>query len=235
MKKNELRGLAVLVILLVAANVLAFVPPFVHTGVFWVSYLFLMVAILMQIPAEYAAFHDENGTSPKSRLYGFPIARVGAVYLIAQAVISLVCMALGQVLPLWLVVLVDVLLLAAAGVGLIATDAMREEIARQDMKLEADVSTMRALQSKASALPGLCTNPTTAKALTQLNEALRFSDPVSSDATREAEQELGALLDELQQAVTDGDDNAVWDLCKRCKTSLTERNRLCKLGKSNRA
>ena len=40
-------------------------------------------------------------------------------------------------------------------------------------------------------------------------------------------------MDELEQAVTDGDSAAALGLCKRTSAALVERNRLCKLNKGN--
>ena len=100
-------------------------------------------------------------------------------------------------------------------------------------ELKKDVAAMRAIQSKLSVLPGQCGDPVTAKCLTQLAEEIRFSDPVSSEATRETEADLNALTDELQKAVLENDTAAAQNLCKRCQAVLMERNRLCKLEKGS--
>lgn len=54
---------------------------------------------------------------------------------------------------------------------------------------------------------------------------------MSSAATAEAEQELTALVDELVAAVVDGETDTAAALCGRATAVLTERDRLCKLGK----
>ena len=110
-------------------------------------------------------------------------------------------------------------------------DAVAEQIHAQDAKLKKDVAAMRAIQSKLSVLPGQCEDPVTATCLTQLAEEIRFSDPVSSEATQETEADLNALTDELQKAVLEHDTAAAQNLCKRCQAVLMERNRLCKLEK----
>lgn len=45
MKKNQLRGIAVLGVLLLAFIVISFAAPFAKTGVFWVAFLFGIIAI----------------------------------------------------------------------------------------------------------------------------------------------------------------------------------------------
>ena len=69
-----------------------------------------------------------------------------------------------------------------------------------------------------------CDNASAKADLKKLSEALRFSDPVSSDATVETEAELKHLLDELQTALVDGEFAGIGGLCKQAKTVLAERN-----------
>lgn len=104
MKKNEIRAIAFVLIVLIAFNVVVLTLPFVMNGVFWVSYIFGMLAILLQLTVMKIAF--KNGSSVKSKFYGFPIARIGAIYAITQLVVSLIFMLLAHFLPVWLPVVV---------------------------------------------------------------------------------------------------------------------------------
>ena len=229
MSKTKLRTGIVLAVVFVVFTVAAFAIPFRKTGVFWLSYVFGVAAIAAQIYVLQVAFTGQK--SLRSKFYGFPIARVGIVYLVVQLILSLVCMALAAVLPVWIVILADVVVLGAAAVGVVATETMREEIQRQDTVLKKDVSAMRAMQSMARSLVGMCADKTLAAELEKLSDALRYSDPVSSEALEESEAELKGLLDELQKAVVEQsyEDGAV--LCQRAMAVLGERNRLCKLNK----
>ena len=231
MKKNMIRAGAALAVLLVLYILIAFLIPFVHTATFWVSFVFTIIAFAVVGAAVYTAF--VKNPDAKSKFYGFPIARIGVIYGIAQLLAGLLLMALGKWVPVWLAVLVYAIMLGAAVIGLISADAVAEQIHAQDAKLKKDVAAMRAIQSKLSVLPGQCEDPVTAKCLTQLAEEIRFSDPVSSEATQETEADLNALTDELQKAVLEHDTAAAQNLCKRCQAVLMERNRLCKLEKGS--
>ena len=59
---------------------------------------------------------------------------------------------------------------------------------------------------------------------------LEHCDPL--DIIAEAEAELFACVDTLQQAVVDGDEAAIIELARKASLTLAERNRLCKLSKS---
>ena len=228
-KKNMMRTLAVAAIVLVLFCVLAFAIPFVHGAVFWLAFIFTIIAILAQLYIAKKAF--ANGEGARSKFYGFPIARVGFIYLFVQVLAGLVCMALGLVLPVWVAVVLFILILALAAIGFITVDAIRDEVERQDAVLKTNVTSMRTLQSKAAAIASQCEDASLKNILTALSDKFRFSDPVSSAATEEAETGLAALMEELQAAVLDSDSEAAVALAKRLEAALAERNRLCKLGK----
>lgn len=229
MKKNLLRVMAAVVLLLAVWNVLSFAIPFERTTLFWLSYALTTVAMVAQLPILAISFH--HGGDLRSLLYGVPIARVGGIYLLAQTVISLLCMALAGKFPFWVALIVEALLIAAAGLGLLTTTAMRDEIHRQDHTLQSGVSCMRALQSKAQALAGQAGNRRVLPQLRRLADNLRYSDPVSSPATQDTETELTNCLEDMEKALVDGDTDSVAALCAKADSLLVERNRLCKLNK----
>ena len=228
MSKNKLRFYIVLAILFVVLSVIAFVLPFQKTATFWLSYAFAVIAIAVQIYAYPKAF---DGPSVKSKFYGFPLARVSTIYLIAQLVLSLIFMVASKWVPAWIPVVLFALLLGVTAIGFIAADTMKDEIERQDVVHKANVTTMRALQSKAVFVAGQCEDAETKKALDAFAEALRFSDPVSSDALVDIEENLTGLVEELGNAVLDKDFEAARTLCAKASTLLADRNRMCKLNK----
>ena len=228
-KKNTIRTLVVLAIVLILYCVLAFAIPFVRGPVFWLSFVFTILALLAQLWVLKTSF--AHGESVRSKFYGFPIARIGLIYLIVQFIVGFACMAMGAFLPTWVAIILLVVILGAAAIGLITVDAIRDEVERQDTVLKADVTAMRALQSKTASIAAQCQDPPLKKVLTSLAEQFRFSDPVSSGDTAEAEAGLNELVDLLQSAVIERDPDSALALVPRIEAALAERNRLCKLGK----
>ena len=227
--KNTMRGCIILGITLAAWLVIVLAVPFVKNTAYWLSFAFTVIAFAAQLYVFKISFR--NGESTRSKFYGFPIARIGVVYLAVQLVLGLLVMALAKWIPAWVGAVVFVVVLAVAAVGCIAADMMRDEVERQDAQLKADVSVMRAMQSKANALVNQCDKPELKTELEKLSEDFRFSDPVSSEALADIEASLSACLDELQRSLTDGDMDSAAVLCRRAAATLTERNRLCKLNK----
>lgn len=231
MSKGTVRTLVVLGLLLLVYLMLALLIPFVKTGVYWVALIFGIIAIAAQTVIMKCAF--QNGESIKSKFYGFPIARIGVIYLVAQMVISFASMALSQWVPMWLEILLCGLLLAFTTIGLVAADAVREEIEVQEVQMKKDVAMMDGLISQAAHLVSLCEDSELKKAVQKLANEFRYSDPVSAEELLDIEKELQIELEELQRAVLDGDKDSAMPLCRQTMNTLAERNRLCKLGKKN--
>ena len=230
MKKGTVRSIAVLAILLVIYLLIVFVIPFEHSPVFWVSFVFTLLAFALSSAAAYIGFIKQPDA--KSKFYGFPIIKIAAIYLLCQVVTGLLFSLISQWwMPVWIPVLLYAIGLGAAAIGLISADAVVEQIQTQDQQLKKDVTLMRGLQSKVSQMKAQCEDPAAAKAVAELSEALQYSDPVSSDAIQEAEADLSAAIDELQSAVVDGDSEVTQKLCRKAAALLNERNRLCKLNK----
>lgn len=229
MKKDSIRALAAAGILLAVYHLIVFLIPFDQETNFWIAYLFSLVGFGVVGYALYISMF--KSASIKSRFYGFPILRIGLIYGAVQLVLGFVFMILGELLPYELVLIVEVVVLAAALLGLIATETMKDTIEQQDTKLKKQVTMMRALYSRVSQMTGFCQDPEAAAALKALTEEFRYADPVSNPSTARAEADLVSLTDTLQQAVTDNDADAVKELCRRATVVLAERNRLCKLNK----
>ena len=227
MTKDKKRFLVIVAVLFAALTLIAFAVPFVRNGTFWVAYIFAVIAIAAQVYAFPVAF---EGKSAKSKFYGFPIARLTVIYLAVQFALSIVSMATAKWVPAWVGILLFSLILCAAAIGFIAADAMRNEVERQDTALKKDVTVMRSLQSKLRMMESNCEGEAK-KAVSELSELARYSDPVSHEATAAIEAELMTNVDELQAALVDGENEAILAMCKKCTALLGERNSLCRLNK----
>lgn len=228
MKTNATRGIITLVILLAVFSVIAFVIPFPKSTVFWIAYFCGVIAILFQLYIFKTSF---GNTDARSRFYGFPVARLGIYFLVIQLIASISEIALSQFLPTWVVVIINVLILAVALLGSITTETMRDEIAVQDVKLKKSVSNMRELQSLTASLVNQGNDSEVKTALRELAEEFRYSDPLTSDKTSDLEENMHNQLGNLQQALVDGDMAAAKILCTKLLDSLRERNRICSLNK----
>ena len=80
MKNDERQKKYLLILLLTAVvfSVAAFLLPLNKSGLFWIAYIFEIIAILLQIPVFKLAF--DNAETLRSKFLGFPVFRVGYLY-----------------------------------------------------------------------------------------------------------------------------------------------------------
>lgn len=226
MKKDTIRALIVAAIILVVYTLIAFVIPFEHTEAFWISYVFTLVSFAVAGASIYISFVVKPDA--RSRFYRFPIARIGVVYSIIQLIVSLLVMILAAVIPWWIPTLIYAIGFGFAVVGLVAAEAVVDQIQTMDTKLKKDVAMMRALQSKMIQLAEQSDD----KEIRALADEFRYSDPVSNESLARAEADLVAAVNELQAAYVQGDQEGMKLMCKKTSAILSERNRLCKLTKN---
>ena len=228
MTKNTTRGILMLVIVLAVFSVIAFVIPFPKSTVFWIAYICGIFAIFFQLYIFKSSFGKAD---VRSRFYGFPIARLGICYLVIQLVVSIIEIALSKFLPTWVVIIINVLILAVALIGCITTETMRDEIAAQDVKLKKSVSNMRELQSLTASLVNQTGDAELKKSLQKVADEFRYSDPLTSDKTSALEEDMHSQIGDLQQALVDGDVDGAKTLCSKLLDCLRERNRICSINK----
>ena len=228
MKKDTLRLLIIALVVLIAYNFAVFMIPCLKTATFWISWVYSLLSFAVAGYAIYTGLIKNTDT--KSRFYGFPIARIGVIYLIAQVALGGVFMALGHILPWWAATVLFTIGLALAVIGLVSADAVVDQIQELDEKQKRDTSVMRGLQSKVGAMSAQCEGDAAA-AIRAFAEELRYSDPVSNEAIADIESQLVAAIDALQDTVVEGNTEAIQMQCRKATALLAERNRLCKLNK----
>lgn len=230
MNKKNIKGYIILGILLIVFTVIAFVIPFQKNSGFWMAYIFGLIAILFQIYV-FKISLAKNGDA-KSKFYGFPIAKIGVVYLGVQIVLSFAEMTITLTnIPMYSFTVINIVILAVAIAGVISADSIRNEIVQQEKKLKANVTSMRKLQSMAQALVEQYKDTEMKSVLQDIADKLKYSDPVTSDATEAYENELLQQLTEIQNAIIENDKESVDILAKKFQTTLVTRNSECKLNK----
>ena len=229
MSKNGLRGYIVVAILLAVFSTIAFAAPFCMTATFWIAYVSGLIAILLQI--YFFSISFSKGKGVKSKFYGFPIARIGLAYLVAQMVLSIIEMIFAEDIPAWVAIIINVVVLGVVAIGCIGAEIARDEVVRQDVQVKKNVANMQSLQALSAGLPNQCSDESLKKDLQKLADEFKYSDPVSSAATEAMEADLGAQLQQLKNALNSGDYEAARSFCSNLLNGLSERNRACKLGK----
>ena len=224
MKKQEY---IVLAVILAVFTVIALAAPFAKNTVFWLAYAFGALAVLFQLYIlKLSGLHDQAA----SRYYGYSIARVGLVYLVAQLILSLVEMALAVTCKPWLALVLNILPLAYAVIGCAAVDAVKDVNTRLDEQVKAKTDNLYQMHLLTESMVNTAKDEHSREELKKLAEAFRYSDPVSSEKTQDLEKNINEKLQDLQAKVSVNDMD-IDPLIAELVNMLNERNRMIQMNK----
>lgn len=204
--------------------------PFPKSAASWISFVFTLVSFVSSCFVTMYAFKENEPLD--SKVYGFPIFKVGAVYAIAQFVFGLLICILASFMqmPVWIPLLVSVVFLAAAAIGVIAADNIKDVVIEQKEAVEVQTKVMKTFTVDLSYVSSLTKDPVLSKAVEKLAEEFRFSDPVSNEATEKIELQLNEEVDKLASLIKDNPEEAFKQI-EFIKSILDKRNRIAKESK----
>ncbi len=132
MTKSSKIKIVLTVLALAAFTAVCFSIPAMRIKRFWLAYGCGVFAILWQV---YAIFVTDGKQDTREHFYGYPTARLGLYYLVLQVAASILEIAIFP--DPWVVLVINVLLLAFPVIGFITTRTLRKELARQEAKEKA--------------------------------------------------------------------------------------------------
>ena len=202
--------------------------PFPKNSASWISFVFTLISVIAGLGIFTYAF--KNGDSLVSKIYGFPIFRIGYLYIAAQFIVGvLICLVAAFVaVPYWIALVLSVILLSLAAIGVIATDNTRDIIEEIEEETERVTKATKIFNLDIQAIVDLCTEESVKKELVKLAEAIKYSDPVSSEATEDAENTLLEEISILRELIEVNDTEKSLTQITKVTNLLNERNRICK-------
>jgi hypothetical protein len=224
--KTMIRSLLIMLILIAVYNVVVFVIPFNRGGGFWGGYIFTMLAFILTAAVGFYTL-DKQGL--KSKFYGVPFMYLAWRYLAAQITSGFIQMSLNFIpVPSRYGIAINVILLGFFLIGLIGVDIGKEEIERIDKKVKQKAFYIKSLQGDVEMLAGRATSDSAKKALKELVDTIRFSDPMSSPQLVTIENRIEGKVYDLADLVEQADDVSVMGLCLELQQLFAERNRKCR-------
>lgn len=220
MKKNSTKGYVILGILFALVSIIAFAVPTVKTATFWIAYVFTAAAFAAQIGIWKTALGKEYAL--KSKFLSFPVVHIGIVYAVIQVIAFAVFMFVPT-LPAWSAIVVCSIIASVSAVCMISADAGRNEIERVEAKVQKKVFYIRELQADIELLADNENDAAVKKALTQLAERIRYSDPMSNEQLADLENKISTKVAELKTA------SNKLELVTELTSLLDERNKKCKI------
>jgi hypothetical protein len=217
-------------IFLVLFNVICFVTPNEVAGIskfdgaFWVGYIFITIAFVGQLACAYIAFKDDN---LKKLFYNLPLITLSYSGLISTLFFGGLCMAIPN-LPKWVGIIVCMLVLVFNVVAVLKASAAAGIVAEIDEQVIVQGKFIKSLAVDADNLVNRAKNDAIKADCKKVYEAIKYSDPVSSEGLSVIEAKITVKMDELSKAVDEGNDEATRTAAEEITALIKERNNKCK-------
>jgi len=194
--KNKTPYLAIAISFIVF-NLIAFIIPSKKTSVFWIAYIFSVIAFGVLCWVWRRAIDRKQDL--KSKFLGFPVTYISIVYMIVQT-IAFIIFKFVTVLPAWCAVLICALILCISAVCMITTSAGTEIITKTEQKIVVKRQFIKDLQIEVEMLADGETDTSIKQLLNELAKKIRYSDPMSDSSLADLEDELTAKVTSIEHS-----------------------------------
>ena len=230
MNKKQQHYIAFWAILFILFQAIAFISPGwikydKYTASFWIGYIFINASFLLQLQCAIYALKEENLTK---LFYKIPLIRVSYTGLILSFLLGGACMLISP-LPYWIAALTAVIVYAATALAVVKASAAADLVEAVDSRISHYTHFIRNLTAEAENLMKSAQIPEAKVLCKKVYEALRYSDPMSSEELGEIENKMKAQFVVFCNAVSAG---SQYDTeAEKMLQMIAERNSKCKLYK----
>lgn len=152
----------------------------------------------------------------------------GYILIFLLWLLNLLIIKFAERLPLYAVIFIETALLLIALAGFYAVETACAEVIRRKKGPGEDTANLQRFQNQLNRLTLHCEEEQIKKRLCILAEEMRFCNPTSPESVHETEDEIEALLTEIEEAALSEDTDTAVALCDRITGLLKERDRICK-------
>lgn len=230
MKKNFKYYALIWIILLAAFNAVIFlvrpvIPGYVinYDARFWIAWAFILAAFVGNLTCAYFASQAEN---LNKMFYHLPLITVSRSALIAMLVAGCVLMLIPNC-PAWISAIVCILLLAFNAIAVMKAGWAADAVGKIDEKVKTQTAFVKNLTVDAEGLLARAKSDAVRAECKKVYEAVRYSDPMSSEALSEVEARVEEKFKVFEIAINT--DRDVAEAAESLLQTLEERNRKCRV------
>ena len=233
MNKGFRAYLIVWVILLAVFQVICFVTPNRLAGytkldaTFWIAWALITLAFVGQLVCAWFTFKAEN---LRRLFYNMPLLTISYTALVLMLICGAIAVAIPN-LPAWVGAVICLVILGFTAVAVIKASAAAEIVERVDGRIVRKLDFMKMLSAEADSYLTHPENPEIGSVFKKVREAIRYSDPMSSENLADIEDRIRNGMETLKDRINSGDSEAVIQSGEELLQLIEERNKLCKLSK----
>jgi hypothetical protein len=233
MSKILKKYLTLIVLALILFNVVYLIVPFSsrYDSNYWIIFVFANIAILTLIPVFLISF--SKAETLKSKVYGYPIYKVGITATIVAVIVSFIIVIVDGIIPVdsWITIVVFVVIYVAGGSGLLVSTSGRTIVEKIEKDTKESTLFINELQIKVSSLTYSIADKDLKASFTKLLDTVKYSDPVSNNKTKETEDKITKLVNDIENLVNSDNLTDIETKIDSLSNLLKQRNDLCKTGK----
>ena len=193
---------------------------------FWVVYIAIMLGFIVQAGCSVYYMRQEK---KEERFLALPVAIIGYITLLMFLLLGLEAITL-QFLPSWFTRMIAVLVMAYYILAVIKTVAAAEIISETQARVERQTSCIYTLTAQAKALEQAAL-PELRQLSHKVYESFRYSDPVSTEATIELEENIQMEYNKFSVMVKNANQEEAAVIAEKISQMVSERNEICKRSK----
>lgn len=227
-KKNNLMiGLIYLVVFL-AYNLAVFMIFENYNNVFFISYLFMLLAFVLHI---ICVFSIVDNASRETVFFGIPLLSLSVYFVCAEFFSSLVFMIFKDITNVKTAIFIQVLLLCAFIVIVILSIMSRDVVQNVDAKIKENVNFIKGINVDIEMLIQRSKLSEVTVALKKLSETIKYSDPMSNEVVAIQEKMIMQNMMKIRTEFDAGDMEKTKELCSEIELLFIERNKKLMISK----
>ena len=187
-------------------NVVCFITPdewygtSKYSGAFWSGYAFILIAFVLHLLYAVSAFKESN---KEKRALNNPITIISFFELGIMVSVGTLCM-IVPALPNWIGIILCYTVLAISIVFLVSAKAAEENKLSANKLLNTNTAFFRELADVASNMVSSSKTDSLRRTTTKVYDAIRYSDPVSSEELKADEINISTALRDLSNMLQNG-------------------------------
>lgn len=217
---------AISVITFIVFNVIAFIVPINRNADFWVGYTFVCLTILWIVIALNVIIKDTD--SLNDIFLKLPVTYHLIAYLAISVVLNLIIIFLPD-FSIRVAVLFNVVILGIHMVLVLTAMFVGNTVSNSEKKVEEKIHFIQQVLVDVQIYESSTLNPLLQKLLKELEETIRYSDPISNDSLIPLEQNILYQLATLGELIDNGNDDKAIMCVNQVKAMFEQRNKKCKI------
>lgn len=226
-KKSWIMTAIIYAIIFAVFNLLVFIIAKEKNGVFWMSYVFMCLAFVIQIVSMLLALRS---LETETVFMGIPLASLSFYYFFAAIFVGAVFM-FFQNAPFKLALVLQILILAIYVIVAILALMSRNVVQDVNDNLRENVQAIKTLNVNIDVFIPQVSDPALKKALRKVSETVKYSDPMSNAAVADIEEQIMATVNELRINIENNKNAEAIQTCKDIEVLFMQRNSLLKATK----